>query len=97
MLWQARSDFWFRLAGGFLRPDVPSAFTRFRVVHPELASTTTARDVYRFARATGAGAVIVDERRADPWRTLLGDHPTAVGGVLIYPVPGSGYPRRSCP
>jgi hypothetical protein len=97
MLWQARSDFWFRLAGGFLRPDVPSAFTRFRVVHPELASKTTARDVYQFARATGAGAVIVDERRADPWRSVLGGRPASVGGVLIYPVPGSGYARRSCP
>jgi hypothetical protein len=97
MLWQARSDYWFRLAGGFLRPDVPSAFTRFRVVHPELASKTTARDVYQFARATGAGAVIVDERRADPWRSVLGGRPSSVGGVLIYPVPGSGYARRSCP
>jgi hypothetical protein len=97
MLWQARSDFWFRLAGGFLRPDVPSAFVHFRVAHPELASTTTARDVYQFARATGAGAVVVDERRADPWRSVLGGHPASVGGVLIYPVPGSGYPRRSCP
>lgn len=97
MLWQARSDYWFRLAGGFLRPDVPSAFTRFRVVHPELAPKTTARDVYQFARATGAGSVIVDERRGGPWRAVLGGHPASVGGVLIYPVPGSGYPRRSCP
>jgi hypothetical protein len=97
MLWQARSDFWFRLAGGFLRPDVPAAFERYRIVHPDPASTTTASDVYRFARATGAGAVIVDERRADPWRATLGGHPESVGGVLIYPVPGSGYPRPSCP
>jgi hypothetical protein len=97
MLWQAQSDYWFRLAGGFMRPDVPSAFARFRVVHPGLVWTTTARDVYRFARATHAGAVIVDQRHADPWRSVLGGRPASVGGVLIYPVPGSGYPRRSCP
>jgi hypothetical protein len=97
MLWQAQSDFWFRLAGGYLRPDVPPSFTRFRVVHPELASSTTASDVDRFAGATGAGAVVVDQRHADSWRSVLGDHPTSAGGVLLYPVPGTGYRRRSCP
>jgi hypothetical protein len=96
MLWQAQSDYWFRLAGGFMRPDVPPPFNRFRVVHPALAPTTTASNVYRFARATGARAVIVDQRHAGRWRSVLGGHPTSVGGVLIYPVPGSGYARQSC-
>jgi hypothetical protein len=96
MLWQAHTDFWFRLAGGYMRPDVPASVTRFRAVHPQLDTTTTARDVYGYARATGARIVIVDLRHPAPWRSVLGRHAASVGNVLVYRVPGTNRLPRSC-
>jgi hypothetical protein len=96
MLWQARTDFWFRLAGGYMRPDVPASVTRFRAVHPQLDTTTTASDVYRYAHATGSRVVIVDLRHPVPWQSVLGGAPARVGNVLVYRVPGTGHLPRSC-
>jgi hypothetical protein len=96
MLWQARTDFWFRLAGGYMRPDVPASVTRFRAVHPQLDTTTTASDVYRYAHATGSRVVIVDLRHPVPWQSVLGGAPARVGNVLVYRVPGTGHLPRAC-
>jgi hypothetical protein len=96
MLWQVKSNFWFRLAGGYMRPDVPKAYTRFRATHPQFDTKTTASDVYRYARATAARVVIVDESNAVPWPSVLGGQPRSIGGVLVYAVPGAGPLPRTC-
>jgi hypothetical protein len=82
MLWQAESNFWFRLAGGYLSPVIPDAFARFRIVHR--GAPATAADVLSLARAKGARAIVVDQSAGGRWRSLLPGRPAAVGGVLVY-------------
>jgi len=101
LIWQAESDFWFRLAGGYISPKVPDSF-----LHPAAVAHVTTADnpaevtlagVLELARQKSVTAILVDARRSEPWRTLFRkvSRPEAVGGVLIYRVGGS-LPRPGC-
>jgi hypothetical protein len=88
MLWQAETDFWFTMAGGYLSPAVPAPFERFRVAHPSLAKSTRTRDIVDLARAKNVQAIVVDGQHTSPWRALLKARPVSVAGVLIYRIRG---------
>jgi hypothetical protein len=96
MLWQAETDFWFTMAGGYLSPVVPAPFARFRVAHPRLAASTRTRDIIDLARSKVVHTIVVDGRRSFPWRTLLPPQPPNVAGVLIYHLAGSDPAPGSC-
>jgi hypothetical protein len=85
MLWQAETGLWFTIAGGYLSPDVPAQFRRFRVAHPRLAASTA--DVLALARAKDVHTIVVDGRHSAPWRALLPGRPESVAGVLLYRFP----------
>jgi phage terminase large subunit-like protein len=82
------------MAGGYLRPEPPPSFARFRVVREITAGELPrggARAVLALARAKAVDAIVVEAGRGEPWRALLArvERPRAVGGVYLFPVRGS--------
>ena len=90
MLWQVESGFWFRMAGGYVAPYPPPAFTRppsiQKIAADDLPPKVTTASLRLFVRREGVGAVILDAREEPFWRALLAPlaRPEAVGGVLLY-------------
>jgi hypothetical protein len=88
MLWQAESGFAFRMAGGYIRPEIPPPFDGFRAVHAFESNdpTATAVDVRAFADAKGVTAVVVPESDVGFWQPMLAPlgPPRYVDGVRIY-------------
>jgi hypothetical protein len=96
MLWQADTDFYLRLAGGYInqsitrRSDLPP-----QVQHLAHASPAYVRSFESFVRKDKIGAILVDRMHPPKWigifrRMGLQGHKT--GNVLVYPVNGC----RSC-
>jgi hypothetical protein len=88
MLWQAASDFRFRQAGGYLRPDPPAAFAHDPAVEALHAGTPPNIDDLRaFLAKSGARAIIVDPAYLPAYTSTLdplGITPEQVGGLLVY-------------
>ena len=92
MLWQAQSDFYMRLAGGFInaglshRTDLPKAVQ-------DLARATPA-DVAKFekfVRTDHVGAILLDAGNEPMWVGIfhrVGFVGHRVGGVIVYPTKG---------
>jgi hypothetical protein len=96
MLWQAESDFYVRLAGGYInqaitrRSDLPRQVQR--LAH---ASPAAVRSFEQYARQARIGAILLDGDHEPKWvgifrRIGLTGH--ANGDVVMYPVDGC----RSC-
>jgi hypothetical protein len=103
MLWQAETNMYFRMAGGYLSSEVPVDYWRDPVVQALLAPpgsqvVTPAR--YRlplrdFLVRRRVGAVILAGDGSGAWRPVLeslGLRPRRVDGVIVYDV--SGRRRR---
>src|SRR5262249_14088453 len=86
MLWQAVSDYKFRLADGYVTPDPPTSFYTRPAVARIANCQLSWRDLVLSARDKHVNTLLVDARQAGPYRTLLGPlaPPTAAGGVLVY-------------
>ena len=88
MLWQAASDFRFRQAGGYLRPDPPAAYAHDPAVVALRAGTAPRPgDLRAFLRSSGATAIVVDPAYLPAYASTLdplGITPERVGGVLVY-------------
>jgi len=90
LLWQAQTDFYPKVAGGFIN----KAITGYDGVPFPVAQLArrglTKRDVQRFRSyltTARVGAILVEENEAGPWPaifTRLGLHGQAVGGVIVY-------------
>src|SRR5215204_4359377 len=95
MLWQAESGFAFRMAGGYIRPEIPPPFAQFRVVHAFGSNdpTATAADLREFASAKHVTAVVVERSAAGFWPLLepFGP-PLGVDDVLIYRIAAERSP-----
>ena len=108
LVWQAKSGFWFRLAGGYIMNTVPPAFRHPAAVahvasNDEPAQITLA-EVRAFSRKASVSSIVLDAAQSRPWRKLLDrlSRPQAVGGVLIYRLDGNPPGSRpahasSCP
>jgi len=99
LIWQAKSGFWFRLAGGYIQNTVPPLFRQPRPVatvasNDEPAQITTA-DIRAFAQKASVTSIVLNAAQSRPWRRILDPigRPQVVGGVLIYPL--TREPRRS--
>jgi hypothetical protein len=99
MLWQAESDFRFRMAGGHVAPNPPPEFERF----PAVASIDEngppphgAADLRAFARAKGVSVIVVDAPVNSMWASILLPlaSPVAYEGVYVYRL--SGHTPSSC-
>ncbi len=106
LIWQAKSGFWFRLAGGYVANTVPPFFQRppavATVASNDLPKRITAQDVRAFARAASVTTIVLDADQSGPWRKVLDQlgPPHAVDGVLIYSLAGTHSTRyglvRTC-
>jgi len=99
MLWQAETDFYPKLAGGYIsqmltpRTDLPSAVQ-------DLAQGTP-RDIKQFrafASEARIGAILIQASAEPKWASVfseLGLQGRLIGGVLVYPLNDSGVVRSA--
>ena len=96
MLWQADTNFYTRLAGGYInqainmRTDLPLPVQRLAHATPQLVAQFEA-----YVRQQGIGAILVDVKAEPQWVGIfrkVGLHGHRVGDVLIFPTEGC----RSC-
>ncbi len=100
MLWQAASDFRFRMAGGRLQTSPPSSFqhppgiAQIAVGYPPVANQ--AQLLREYAKAKNVTLAIVDKRWASTWSPALDRIASAhdLGGALVYRL--GGPPLRGC-
>ena len=92
MLWQAESNFYFRLAGGYInavitpRTDLPAA-----VQNLDFATPLYVEQFRAFIKRANVGAILVQADAAPRWAGIfsrLGLQGQLVGGVLVYPTNG---------
>ena len=97
MVWQADSDFYFRMASGYISAEVPPDFWRDPVVGNMLSDNGTgpiAREdlpaaVRDFLDRHQVGAVVVEPSRAPWWEGVLDEmhlRKDEIGGILLYRV-----------
>jgi hypothetical protein len=86
MLWQAVSDYRFRLADGYVTPDPPTSYYTSPAVTRIANREVTWRDLVPFARDKHVTTLLVDAKQPDPYKSLLQPlaPPKAAGGVLVY-------------
>jgi hypothetical protein len=96
MLWQAETDFYMRLAGGYInqaitrRSDLPPAVQRL-----SQASPATVLRFEHYVKAAKIGAILVDHDHAPKWVGMfwrMGLKAHRSGNVIVYTVDGC----RSC-
>jgi hypothetical protein len=88
MLFQADTNFYFRIAGGFINAAL-SDTTALPAPVARLSQPTPARErqFRAYVHRSGVGAIIVERAWAAPWMQIfsrMGLHGTPVGGVIIY-------------
>jgi hypothetical protein len=88
MLFQADTDFYFRIAGGFINRSLSTA-TGLPVPVQALRRPTPARErrFLAYVRQAGVGAILVERAWAAPWMNVFGRmglHGTPAGGVIVY-------------
>ena len=93
LLWQARTDMWFRLAGGYLGQVPPKDYMEEPVVTQLLTGAANAETpclLKSFLERRDVGAVVMESASPEPWRPALaklGLRSREVGGVDFYRVP----------
>jgi hypothetical protein len=96
MLWQAQSDFYMRIAGGYINQAITRGSDLPDPVQ-DLAQGTSAQvaQFAQFVKADHVGAILLDARHEPLWVGIfrrMGLHGHAVGDVIVYPTNGC----RSC-
>jgi hypothetical protein len=88
MLFQAGTDFYMRIAGGFINQQL-STPTGLPVPVAQLMRPTPARErqFRTYVHRSGVGAILVEQAWAAPWMNVfsrMGLHGKPVGGVIVY-------------
>jgi hypothetical protein len=103
MIWQARSHFWFREAGGYISPFPPRRYHEFtgiyKIATEDSPPDVTADDVLAMVRLQHVSSIVLaDDDLAWRWTGVLGafGRPQAVGGTLIYRLHGAPPLRATC-
>jgi hypothetical protein len=89
MLFQADTNFYMRVAGGFINQSL-SGSTGLPAPVALLQRPTPAREqrFRAYVREAGVGAILVERAWAAPWMQIfsrMGLHGTWVGGMIVYP------------
>jgi hypothetical protein len=90
MYWQATTDNWFRMAGGYAAAVLPDPYARYPIVYALYGGSeppNTAAELERFLRDKHVNTIIVQQGYPGNWRELfssLGVAPIAVDDVLLY-------------
>ena len=102
LLWQVRSGFWFRVAGGYVSPSPPPAYDHpagaFAVATENLPPKVTTQSVRQLVRAKGVTTIVLEEEGSAIWRAALQPlaKPQMVGGTLLYRLRGALVPAVAC-
>ena len=102
MLWQVRSGFWFRIAGGYISPYPPKGYTLtegiFRVATEEIPPDVSTGSVLQLVRLKHVTTIVLDAREESLWGPVLRPFakPQRVGGTLIYRLRDAPLLRASC-
>ena len=102
MLWQVRSGFRFRLAGGYVSPYPPTPYTltqgMFRVATEEIPPDVTTADVLQLVRLKHVTTIVLEASQQSLWGPVLRPfaRPQRAGGTLIYRLRGAPPLRRRC-
>ena len=103
MIWQARSHFWFRNAGGYISPFPPRRYQEFtgiyKIATEDSPPDVTTNDVLALVRLQHVSSIVLaDDDLAWRWKGVLGafGRPQAVGGTLIYRLHGAPPLRATC-
>jgi len=90
MLWQAQSDMYFRMQGGYVSTQIPDAFRGEQIVQSlehNVCFGNCAEQFLAFVDEHQVGAVVVPERYEREWSEFLSRMPSApirVSGVALY-------------
>lgn len=88
LLFQADSNFYMRIAGGFINRSLNTATGMPAPVEALIHRTPAREQQFRaYVRQAGVGAIIVEQAWSAPWMEVfskMGLRATAVGGVIIY-------------
>jgi hypothetical protein len=93
MLWQARTDMAFPMAGGYIACAVPPAYQRWAIVATFLSKRVLPgyeEQLRAFLGHLDVANIVVDPRAVGPWRAVFGAlpvRPVELGGILYYRVP----------
>ena len=102
MLWQVRSNFWFKDAGGYISPYPPAGYSGIagvrRVATEAIPPDVTTNDVLQLVRLENVTSIVVDATAESLWGPVLRPfaQPQLVGGAAIYRLRGSPPLRSSC-
>lgn len=94
MLWQAQTDMYFRMVGGWtgMAPVEFQHWPILRTFYFEAPIPQQGEQLKLFLAAHRVGKIVVDERSRQPWEgflSVLGVQPLRIGGVLLYRPPSS--------
>jgi hypothetical protein len=100
MLWQAESDFAFRMADGYISQKVPQDIPERRYIHHLQATNRPGsnwRPLVRYAKARDATTIVLGAKADSDWTRLLAPvtKPTKIAGVYLYRLSPSGRPACS--
>jgi hypothetical protein len=90
MYWQATTDNWFDLAGGYAAAVLPDPYAAYPIVYTLYGGAEPANaeeELQRFVRDKGVTSIVVQRGYPGNWRQLfssLGVEPIAVDDVLLY-------------
>jgi hypothetical protein len=90
MYWQATTDRWFRMAGGYAAAVLPDPYARYPIVYALYGADPPANadeELRRFVRDKGVTSIVVQRSYPGNWRSLLsglGVEPLAVDDVWLY-------------
>jgi hypothetical protein len=102
MMWQARTDFWFRDAGGYISPYPPPSYTWLdgmrRIATEQSPPDVDTNSVLQLVHAKHVTAIVLDADKETLWGRWLRPfaRPQAAGGTLIYRLRGSPHLRAAC-
>jgi len=93
MLWQAESDFAFRMATGYLRAGPPKSFIFFGAIWKVQFRNRipSDADIRALMKAKKVTRIIVEESSLPAWQPAVASFgpPTMLGGVAVYPACGA--------
>jgi hypothetical protein len=97
MIWQAESDFAFRMAAGYISQQLPAGIPERKYIRHLAASNKpgdSPRPLVRYARKMGASAIIIGSKNGSQWTRLFDPvaKPTIAGNVVIYRLSGPRHP-----